>query len=295
MVPTNSDVGALTSVKRDGNTIPTTTRTIKGVDYAFFDAAAGKLRGDLRRRRHRARDLERDPHGSRRREGDDQLGHRRAVGFSGRLRHRSRQPEPDEAELRARQLAHRRAHRPRPEYHLLLPGQLDRRRQQLNDRAVGKPDAAELHNPLREPHRHHHRRLRRRDPGRQHLRLRDRGRRGDPATHGRRGVLRRPGAAFRLVERHLGIAGRRLRRQRDGHRRRAPRRRRLRRRPPPPTAPATRSSSRRTSAAATSPTSASPTTSTTTGRCLQHQGRRQHLRPHERRRSPAATRSFRAR
>jgi Big-like domain-containing protein/purple acid phosphatase-like protein len=41
MVPTSSSVGALTAVKRNGTSIPTTTQTIKGVDYAFFDATAG--------------------------------------------------------------------------------------------------------------------------------------------------------------------------------------------------------------------------------------------------------------
>ena len=34
-------MGALTGVKRNGTPIPTTTQTIKGVEYAFFDAAAG--------------------------------------------------------------------------------------------------------------------------------------------------------------------------------------------------------------------------------------------------------------
>ena len=41
MVPTTSSVGALTTVKRDGVQIPTTTQTIKGDEYAFFDATAG--------------------------------------------------------------------------------------------------------------------------------------------------------------------------------------------------------------------------------------------------------------
>ncbi len=50
MVPTTSSVGALTGVERNNTPITTTTRTIKGVEYAFFDAAAGSLRGDLRRR-----------------------------------------------------------------------------------------------------------------------------------------------------------------------------------------------------------------------------------------------------
>ena len=41
MVPTTSSVGALTTVKRNGVQIPTTTQTIKGREYAFFDADAG--------------------------------------------------------------------------------------------------------------------------------------------------------------------------------------------------------------------------------------------------------------
>ena len=41
MVPTTSSVGALTTVKRNGVQIATTTQTIKGREYAFFDATAG--------------------------------------------------------------------------------------------------------------------------------------------------------------------------------------------------------------------------------------------------------------
>jgi Bacterial Ig-like domain/Purple acid Phosphatase, N-terminal domain/RTX calcium-binding nonapeptide repeat (4 copies) len=41
MVPTSSSAGSLTGVERDGSSIPTTTQTIKGVEYAFFDATAG--------------------------------------------------------------------------------------------------------------------------------------------------------------------------------------------------------------------------------------------------------------
>ena len=42
MVPTTSSVGALTTLKRDGVQIPATdTQTIKGREYAFFDATAG--------------------------------------------------------------------------------------------------------------------------------------------------------------------------------------------------------------------------------------------------------------
>ncbi len=41
MVPTTSSVGSLTGVELGTTPISTTTRTIKGVEYAFFDAAAG--------------------------------------------------------------------------------------------------------------------------------------------------------------------------------------------------------------------------------------------------------------
>jgi Bacterial Ig-like domain/Purple acid Phosphatase, N-terminal domain/Glycosyl hydrolases family 16 len=41
MVPTASAVGPLTGVKLGGTPVTTTTRTIKGREYAFFDAAAG--------------------------------------------------------------------------------------------------------------------------------------------------------------------------------------------------------------------------------------------------------------
>ena len=41
MVPTTSSVGALTGVKLGSTPLTTTTRTIKGVEYAFFDAAPG--------------------------------------------------------------------------------------------------------------------------------------------------------------------------------------------------------------------------------------------------------------
>ena len=41
MVPTASSVGLLTGVKQNGSPIATTTRTVKGREYAFFDAAAG--------------------------------------------------------------------------------------------------------------------------------------------------------------------------------------------------------------------------------------------------------------
>ena len=41
MVPTDSEAGPLASVERNGIPVATTTETIKGVEYAFFDAAPG--------------------------------------------------------------------------------------------------------------------------------------------------------------------------------------------------------------------------------------------------------------
>ncbi len=41
MVPTISSVGLLTGVKQNGAPVATTTRTVKGREYAFFDAASG--------------------------------------------------------------------------------------------------------------------------------------------------------------------------------------------------------------------------------------------------------------
>ncbi len=41
MVPTTSSVGALTGVKLNGSPVTTISRTIKGREYAFFDAAPG--------------------------------------------------------------------------------------------------------------------------------------------------------------------------------------------------------------------------------------------------------------
>ncbi|MGC1850804.1 MAG: N,N-dimethylformamidase beta subunit family domain-containing protein, partial [Solirubrobacterales bacterium] len=41
MVPTSSAVGPLSGLKRGGTPVTTTTSTIKGIEYAFFDATAG--------------------------------------------------------------------------------------------------------------------------------------------------------------------------------------------------------------------------------------------------------------
>ncbi len=41
MVPSTSAAGELTGVERGGSPVTTTTRTIKGIEYAFIDAEAG--------------------------------------------------------------------------------------------------------------------------------------------------------------------------------------------------------------------------------------------------------------
>jgi hypothetical protein len=41
MVPANAASGALATLSRDGAAVPVTRRTIKGIEYAMFDAAAG--------------------------------------------------------------------------------------------------------------------------------------------------------------------------------------------------------------------------------------------------------------
>jgi hypothetical protein len=41
MLPTKSADGTLTSIERAGNAVPFSTQTIKGIEYAFFDAVAG--------------------------------------------------------------------------------------------------------------------------------------------------------------------------------------------------------------------------------------------------------------
>ncbi len=127
MVPTSSSAGSLTGVERDASAVPTTTQTIKGVEYAFFDATAGSYEATYA--------VDDTPPvisdvaetvGSGR-HGDDHLGHRRGVGLPGGLRHQPRLPDLDRAELRPGHLAQRPARRPRPEHDLLLPGHVERR------------------------------------------------------------------------------------------------------------------------------------------------------------------------
>ena len=69
---------------------------------------------------------------------------------------------------------------------------------QLEHRAEPAGRPGELHDPLGHLHRHHGRRLQRRHPRREHLRLRDRQRRGHPEADGGPGVLGRAGTAGRV-------------------------------------------------------------------------------------------------
>ena len=105
------------------------SQTIKGVEYAFFDADRRRLRGDLRRRRHRAGDLQRRRLGPRATapptitwDTDE------ASDLPGRLRNRSEQPGPEPEQPGAGHLPQRPAHRPRAQHHLPLPGDVRRRR-----------------------------------------------------------------------------------------------------------------------------------------------------------------------
>ena len=82
-----SAVGALTGVTRDGAPIPTTTQTIKGVEYAFFDATAGDYEAtyavdDTAPVISNVAGL-----GHGRRHGHRHLDHRRGLGLARRLRH----------------------------------------------------------------------------------------------------------------------------------------------------------------------------------------------------------------
>ena len=134
MVPTSSAVGLLTGVKLNGTGIATTTRTIKGHEYAFFDAAPGSLRGVVRDRRNRSCDLQRRECGLGRRHGENQLDHQRGLRLAGRFRHRPRRSDRKPEHVHARHLAQPSALGPQPEHDLLLPRHLGGRCGQLQQR-----------------------------------------------------------------------------------------------------------------------------------------------------------------
>ena len=263
MVPTTSAVGALTSVKRNGNPIPTTTQTIKGVEYAFFDAAAGSyeatyavddtgpaisnvthaehgdgkatINWDTDEPSDSRVDYGTNPDQPRPSQESSALTTSHGVQLTGLDPNTTYYYRVSSSDAAGNSSTEPPANQAPLKFTTPSASLTDTT---TADFSAGTPDANTYVS----------------ETGDGEVTLQ---------PDGRRGVLRRPGPAFRVVERHLGIAGRRRRRQRDGHRRRAPRQRRLRRDRPPPTAPAARSSSGRTSAVATSPTSASPTTSTT--------------------------------
>ena len=130
---------------------------------------------------------------------DDHLGHRRAVGLPGRLRHRPRLTDLEPEQLGPGHLPQRPAHRPRTEHDLLLPRVLERRGRQLVHRSPPAGQAPRNSPRLRDLQRHHRRRLQRRTSGCEHRRLADRRRRGHPDADRGRGVLRRPGPAVGLA------------------------------------------------------------------------------------------------
>ena len=87
MVPTSSAVGELTGVTRNGTPISTTTETIKGVEYAFFNATPGDYVAtyavdDTAPAISNVSAIAGDG-----RHGHHHLGHRRAVRLASRLRH----------------------------------------------------------------------------------------------------------------------------------------------------------------------------------------------------------------
>ena len=148
-----------------------------------------------------------------RRRRDDHLGHERAVGLARRLRHHPGSLASSQSSSALVTLAQRAADRPRPEHDLLLPRDVGDAAGNTSTEPPAAHGAAELHDSLREPHRHHRRRLRRRDA------------RTPTPTSPRPGTARsscgrpwaqssrRPGAAGRLVRASPGT--RRRRRQRD--------------------------------------------------------------------------------
>ena len=129
MVPTTSSVGALTTLKRDGVQIPTTdTQTIKGREYAFFDATAGNYEATyaIDNTAPTISNVAASAHGDG--TADITWNTDEASTSQGRLRNRSQQPGPEPEQPGAGHLAQRPAHRPRAQHHLPLPGDVRGRR-----------------------------------------------------------------------------------------------------------------------------------------------------------------------
>ena len=286
---------ALTGVKRNGNPIATHDADDQGRRVRVLRRRRRELRGDVRSRRHRSRDLATWPMpgtGTGRRRSPGTPTSRRTPGST------TAPIPPDARHVHAEPSALVTSHGVQltglaPEHDLLLPGDLDRRapptprrrRRPAGPPKFTTPSASLTDTTVAD--------FGAGTPDANTYVSADRGRRGDPAADRRRRVLRWPGPAFRLVQRHLGLAGRRHRRQRDGHRRSAPRRRRLRRDRPPPTGRAARSSSvANFGGGSFEHVGFGVDFNNAQLGDLQHQGRRQPQRPHQRRRSHRRKRSF---
>ena len=264
----------------------TTTQTIKGVEYAFFDARRRQLRGELRRRRHRAGDLRTSPSRTRRRHGDvTWTPTSRRTRASTTAPTRRARPQATSS-VRARHLAHVPLTRPRTEHDVLLPRDLGRRAPATPRPSPPAARAATLHHAVREPSPTPPPPTSPPGPGRQHVRLRDRGRRGHPdaAVGEEFSAARRCRPAGRL---HLGTAGRRGRRQRHRLGRRARTSTAPSPAPPRPTRRAARSSSSPRSAAAIPARRLRHRLQQRPLGDLQHQGDGSFQRPHQQRREPA--------
>ena len=144
MVPTTSSVGALTGVEAERRPDRHHHPDDQGRRVRVLRRHRRQLRGDLRRRQHRADDLQRRRLGPRGRHRRHHLGHRRGLHLAGRLRHRPEQPRTRTRSMPgAGHLPQRPPHRPGSEHHLPLPGDVRRRRDaRANSSTSPAPPAA---------------------------------------------------------------------------------------------------------------------------------------------------------
>ena len=257
--------GALTGVTRNGNPIATTPQTIKGVEYAFIDAAPGAYEATY--------DV--DQTGP----AISNVGHTAGAGTATITWDTNEPPDSrvdygtspsaltsSESERCARHLPQRSsstASLPTPPTTTGSPRRTGPRtrppiRTAPSRRAASppRPPASPIRpSPTSPP-----------DAGRRRLRLADRGRRADAEAGGRRGVLGRVRLCRAAGRAQLGVAGRWRRRQRDRLRREPARQRRLRGHRRHLRAGRSLEASPPPSAAPRSSTSASATTSTASGR-----------------------------
>ena len=150
MVPTTSSVGALTTVKRNGVQISTTTQTIKGREYAFFDADAGNYEATyaVDNTAPTISNVAASAHGDGTADitWDTDEASTSTVDY-GTNPNRS-EPEPEQPG--ADHLPQRPAHRARRQHHLPLPGDVRRRRDaraQLEHRRRSRLQSASFTTP----------------------------------------------------------------------------------------------------------------------------------------------------